>query len=58
MVFEELDMSIQPVGKDILLYKLFDSESANREGSQRCISRTVRLLFLSHTMPRCLNVSV
>jgi hypothetical protein len=51
-------MSIQPVGKDILLYKLFDSESANREGSQRCISRTVRLLFLSHTMPRCLNVSV
>ena len=27
-------MSMQPVGKDILLYTLFDSEIANREGSQ------------------------
>jgi hypothetical protein len=26
-------VSMQPVGKDILLYKLFDSESASREGS-------------------------
>jgi hypothetical protein len=31
---------MQPVGKEILLYTLFDSESASREESQRCISRS------------------
>ena len=37
---EEPGVSMQPVGKEILLYTLFDSESASREESPRCISRS------------------
>ena len=42
-------MSMQPVGKEILLYTLFDSESASREESQRCISRSGQIdIFVTH----------
>ena len=54
-------MSMRPVGKDILLNKLFYSESASREESQCCISHSGQIdaYFLSHTISfRYLNVSV
>jgi len=44
---------MQPVGKYILLYKLFNSESASYERSQCCISRSGQIDILSHTMQMC-----
>ena len=47
--FEEPNVSMQPVGKDILLNKPFYSESASREGSQCCISRSGQIdIFVTH----------
>ena len=40
---------MQPVGKDILLNKLFYSESASHERSQCCISRSSQInIFVTH----------
>jgi len=40
---------MQPVGKDNFLYKLFEFESASREGFHRCISRSGQIgIFVTH----------
>jgi hypothetical protein len=51
-------VSMQPVGKNILFYKFLTLKVPVVKGLSAASAAVVKMIFLSHTMPRYLNVSV